>query len=182
MGYPAKKDLLIYRGDDSKWPMQIRRAQEYADTTITESSATITSATAAFTQDDVNRTVLLQETNLTTTIVSVTSATEAELAVVSQQTYTAATLYIWRPLDLTSYLLTAVARKEKDPLSPVIATFSCTVTNALDGRFDLALSKEESVNVNENLFWDLQTVDSSNGDWTETILAGSVKPKGQVTT
>lgn len=179
MGYPGKKDLPVYVGDDHKWPMQVKRAQEYADVVVTAGDTTITSATAAFTSDDVGVTILYAEENLTATIASVTSPTEAELATAPAKSVAAATIHIWRPLDLTGYTLSAVGRAATNITSPVVITFTVTVTTAAEGRFDLTLPKTESVKVETELYWDLQTVDGSG--WTETILEGKVRPRGQVT-
>ena len=181
MGYPARKDLLAYRGDDSKWPMQIRRAQEYSDGTVTSGSTTVTSATAEFTSDDVGGRILIHDLNLRTTIVTVTSATEVEVATAPTETLTGTRIYVWRPLDLTGYTLAAVGRAAESLTSPIVVTFTVTITTALEGRIDLLLPKEQSVLMEERLYWDLQTVDTTNGDWTETILAGALRPGGQVT-
>lgn len=161
-----------------RWLVQILRAQEYSGS-MTAGSAVLTSATAGFTATDVGRRVIVAgaadtSENLETQIIAYTSATQVTLLDACVLSVSAVPLFVWRPMDLTGITLSAQGKVTVDDVDPAI-TFTCTVTDAADGRMYLILPKEESVLVTAPLLWDLQTVDTADNNWTETVMRGKVK-------
>lgn len=83
------------------------------------------------------------------------------------------------PINLTGYLIKAQARLY--PGAPTLAAeFTCTVTDAVNGKVTLSLTHDQTMLLPLKSFWDLQ-VYKADGSFNETYIRGLVFANRQVT-
>lgn len=82
------------------------------------------------------------------------------------------------PIDLTGDIFTSQIRYDRDDLL-VAASFSCTLTDAVNGKVRLTLSATDSATLDAGVaFWDLQRND---GGVITTIISGKCTVLADVT-
>lgn len=83
------------------------------------------------------------------------------------------------PLNLTGYTVTAQIRTY--PESPILAaTFTVTVTDAVNGRVTLSLTSAQTEDLPLKSFWDVQ-IKNASGTFNQTYVRGLVFANRQVT-